>query len=115
MSIDPVQGANAGVDLNSLTTDMLRRPCASNSGPTPAPENPSTPKPTAQSLPEARALRISASFGENHIVVYRIIDKATGELVEQIPPEQFVDVKSSVQELSRGEDPKVRLKLDIRS
>ena len=115
MSIDPVQGATLGADLNPLTTDMLRRPRASDSAPTPLPEESSTPKTTPQSLPEARTLQVSASFGQNHIVVYRIVDKTTGELVEQIPPERFIDLRNSVQEISKVESPNVPAELDVRS
>jgi hypothetical protein len=39
-------------------------------------------------MPQARQFEVSSSFGEGHLVVYRIIDKETGDLVEQVPPGQ---------------------------
>ena len=52
-----------------------------------------------QSLPQSRAFQVSASFGSGHLVIYRILDKETGELIEQVPPQRFLDAAQNNEEL----------------
>jgi len=115
MSIDPVQGTNLDDSSNALVSNTLHRRPAGDSHPPQSSEASLRPQERPQSLPEARTLQVSAAFGQNHLVIYRIVDKTTGELVEQIPPEQFVDVSKTLREMSNGERPNERLGLDVRS
>lgn len=115
MSVDPVQGINAGGSLDALVSDTVRRPSAEDSDAPRSSEASLSPQEQPQTLPEARTLQVSAAFGENHIVIYRIVDKTTGKLVEQIPPDQFVDVSGTLRELSKEERPKEPLALDVRA
>ena len=64
------------------------------------------PKPSSkdalQNLPQARQLQVNASFGEANLIIYRILDKQTGDLIFQVPPEQLLQIARSVQELLRA-------------
>ena len=115
MSIDPVRGMNPGSDLPALASEARRRSPGINSDRSTDPEASSRPQERPPSLPEARTLQVSATFGENHIVIYRIVDKTTGKLVEQIPSEQFMNVSGPAGELSSAGRPKKAPELDVRS
>jgi hypothetical protein len=52
-----------------------------------------------RNLPQARQLQVDASFGPANLIIYRILDKQTGDLILQIPPEQLLQIARSVQEL----------------
>lgn len=56
-----------------------------------------------QPLPQSRALQVSASFGSGHLVIYRILDKETGELIEQVPPQRFLDAAQNTEESPANE------------
>ncbi len=53
---------------------------------------------TPQPLPQSRAFQVSASFGSGHLVIYRIRDKKTGDLIEQVPPQRFLDAAQNTEE-----------------
>jgi uncharacterized FlaG/YvyC family protein len=53
-------------------------------------------------LPQARQFQVSASYGSGHLVIYRILDKETGDLIQQIPPEQFLQAASENREPAPG-------------
>jgi uncharacterized FlaG/YvyC family protein len=48
---------------------------------------------------EPRHFQVNASFGPANLIIYRILDKETGDLIQQIPPEQLLRIARSVQEL----------------
>jgi hypothetical protein len=52
-----------------------------------------------ENLPQARQLQVDASFGQANLIIYRILDKQTGDLILQVPPEQLLQIARSVQEL----------------
>ena len=86
MSIDSSQVALA-----------INRPTSSETAVHPQDAKVTRPAPTANSgsashaasttMPQARQFQVSSSFGEGHLVIYRIIDKETGDVIQQIPPE----------------------------
>jgi hypothetical protein len=53
-------------------------------------------------VPQARAVQVDAAFGESNLIIYRIVDKATGDLIQQIPPEQLLEIARSVRQLLQG-------------
>lgn len=62
---------------------------------------------TAPSQPNAvsepRQFEVNASFTQNNVIIYRILDKQTGTLVLQIPPEQLLRIAQSVSDMLRGD------------
>jgi hypothetical protein len=94
MSIDAIQiGASAG-----RTIDQPKLSSASADAKTAESHRAAPVAPAPAALPEARQLQVTSSFSEQHLVVYRIVDKQTGDLIEQIPPEQFLELARRTQE-----------------
>lgn len=85
MSIDPVSvlapGPAGAADL----------------APRPATASPSPPA-TESVVPQSRATQVSATYQDN-LIIYRILDKETGDLILQIPPEQLLEIARSVRQL----------------
>jgi hypothetical protein len=52
-----------------------------------------------RNFPQARQLQVDASFGQANLIIYRILDKQTGDLILQVPPEQLLQIARSVQQL----------------
>lgn len=102
MSIDPVSLA----PLVVLRTGSAQLPARSK----PATQAQSSP---AADVPHARAVEVNASYGENNIIIYRILDKETGDLIQQIPPEQLLAIARGVRQLLEAETKNSHL--DIRS
>jgi len=75
------------------------------------------PKPSSndilKNLPQARQLQVDASFGQANLIIYRILDKQTGDLILQVPPEQLLQIASSIQESLLAEQ--ASPELDVRS
>lgn len=94
MSIDPVQVVALG-QASSPAEPVSARPVARSSVPEAASRTAEAPL----SLPQARQLQVNASFGEANLIIYRILDKETGDLIQQIPPEQLLQIARSIQEL----------------
>jgi hypothetical protein len=103
MSIDPVQVAALGL-TSSPAEPIFVRPVAAGTSPT---------SEAPPSLPQARQLQVNASFGQANLIIYRILDKETGDLIQQIPPEQLLQIARSIQELFQADQ--TRQKLDVRS
>jgi|ERR1700731_2597860 FlaG protein len=76
-----------------------------------------SPKPSSndilKNLPQARQLQVDASFGQANLIIYRILDKQTGDLILQVPPEQLLEIASSIQESLLAEPASPNL--DVRS
>ena len=68
---------------------------------------------SVENVPQPRQLQVNASFGEANLIIYRILDKATGDLILQIPPEQLLQIAQSVRDLLRADLPQPVL--DIQS
>ncbi|PYX39176.1 MAG: hypothetical protein DMG81_09945 [Acidobacteria bacterium] len=83
MSIDPIAAV-----LAVRPSPEPQAPAKITRAAAPAPVR-SAPEP-AQSLPQARQYQVNASFGEANLIIYRILDKQTGDLIQQIPPEQLL-------------------------
>ncbi len=91
MSIDPVNNViAAGPSPETLA------PSRNTRAPATEPVR-STPEP-AQNLPQVRQYQVNASFGPANLIIYRILDKQTGDLIQQIPPEQLLQIARSLQE-----------------
>jgi hypothetical protein len=107
MHIDAVQVAASAARTslgNSGRASADARPAQKSSPPAQAPA----------SLPKARELSVSASFIENQIIVYRFVDNQTGAVVQQIPPEELLQVMRSIDEMLNAENGPGQ-KLNIRS
>lgn len=107
MRIDAIQvAANAAAG----TATKAERPGAkTDSAPSAAP----APLAAAAEVPKARELSVSVSFVENQVIVYRFVDKDTGDLIVQVPPEQMLQVMRSIDEMLNAEN-SVHQKIDIR-
>ena len=108
MSIDPV--------TNVISVRPSPEPRAAASATT---SRASAPEPVrrqpepAQNLPQARQYQVNASFGPANLIIYRILDKETGDLIQQIPPEQLLQIVRSIQESLRVES--TQPTVDVRS
>ncbi len=110
MSIDPVPVAALG-QTSSPAEPLSARPAAVRGSP--AREVASRTAEVPPSVPQARQLQVNASFGQANLIIYRILDKETGDLIQQIPPEQLLQIARSIQDLLEA-DPS-RQNLDVRS
>jgi hypothetical protein len=109
MSIDPVQVIVAfGQAADPVEVVPVRPASAGSGGAQPVPESGAE----LDILPQARQLQVNASFGEGNTIIYRILDKNTGDLILQIPPEQLLEIAQSVRELLRYDSPQPSL--DVR-
>ncbi len=109
MSIDPVQ---AVVVLGPRSGAREVAPARSAS--TVSPPVRETRVATApQSVLEPRQVQVNASFGPANLIIYRILDKDTGDLIQQIPPQQLLEIARSVRELEQANP--TQPSLDVRS
>ena len=90
MSIDAVQ---AVFTTAQTVIDFSGRSASASAEPKPS------SKDALQSLPQARQLQVNASFGQANLIIYRILDKQTGDLILQVPPEQLLQIARGIQEL----------------
>lgn len=67
------------------------QPNVVNHSPAPVPVNP------------ARQLSVSVSYIENQVIVYRFLDQKTGDLIQQVPPEEMLQVMRHIDELLKAE------------
>ena len=102
MSIDPTPALTAA----ALAWD---RPVRA----TPIRSSPRADQDTLDALPQARQYQVNAAFGEANLIIYRILDKKTGDLIQQIPPEQLVEMARSVRELLQAKQSRPQLDLQI--
>ena len=109
MSIDPVQAAVV-LGPKSGAREVAPARSASTISP-PAQQTPAAAAP--QNVPEPRQFQVSASFGQANLIIYRILDKETGDLIQQIPPEQLLAIARSVQELLQPNE--TRPSLDVQT
>lgn len=68
---------------------------------------------TPDALPQPRQYQVNASFGEANLIIYRILDKQTGSLIQQIPPEQLLEMARSVRELLQTDETRRSLDFQI--
>lgn len=59
--------------------------------------HPSSPLP--EKLPGSRQFEVDVAFAANNRIIYRIVDKDTQDLIQQIPPEQVLAIARGIQEL----------------
>ncbi len=56
--------------------------------------------------PDTHDEQLQISFAEGHLLVYRFVDKETGDLVQQIPPEEVLRVMQGIQQwLQQSDEP----------
>jgi len=101
MNIDPVL-ATANVDLSSGASGISRSRIgkASTGGSDASSSQAQAP------LPAPRQIEVNASFGPNNLVIYRIVDKDTQDLIQQIPPEQLLEIAKGIQQLLEAKQTK---------
>jgi uncharacterized FlaG/YvyC family protein len=110
MNIEPLQ---AVVTLGpGLGPAEVSRKQPAKPSPAPTPEAASVAAEALKNLPQARQLEVNASFGQANRIIYRILDKETGDLIQQIPPEQLLEMARSIQDLLQAEQSR---HLDVRS
>jgi hypothetical protein len=80
-----------------ITLPAVARQGAHANSPAAARETSQTPNPISQ--PTAPQERLQISFGDGQILIYRFFDQQTGELVQQIPPEEVLRVVRGIQEM----------------
>jgi uncharacterized FlaG/YvyC family protein len=95
MRIDQVQIA-AAVVAQALNQADLQRPRSVLPSPS-AEAAPETSR-TLASTPAVTQRDLSISV-ENRIIIYRFLDPQTGDLVEQVPPEELLKVARNIDEL----------------
>jgi len=99
MSIDAVQAViAAGQSLTDFAPVRSASPSAKVALPS-SNDVLKTYNDVLKNLPQARQLQVDASFGRANLIIYRILDKQTGDLILQVPPEQLLQIARSVQEL----------------
>ena len=108
MSIDPVSNVIA---VRPSPEPRAPAPAKTTRASAPEPVR-SRPEP-APNLPQARQYQVNASFGPANLIIYRILDKETGDLIQQIPPEQLLQIARSIQESLRVES--TQPTVDVRS
>lgn len=57
------------------------------------------PKASASPSVSSRQEQLNISFDKGQIIIYRFLDKQTGDLIQQVPPEEVLRVVRSIQEL----------------
>jgi hypothetical protein len=60
------------------------------------------PRPSAQtqlSAPQSPKYEVTVRYAENQVLVTKFIDQNSGEVVQQIPPEQVLRIIESIQQL----------------
>ena len=95
MSIDPVH-AVVVLGPRSGASEVTSARSASTISP-PVRETPVATAP--QNALKPRQFQVNASFGPANLIIYRILDKETGDLIQQIPPQQLLEMARSVREL----------------
>jgi len=108
MSIDGVQAVPATAEA---LTDLA--PVRHTSASAEAVPPKSSLNDILKNMPQARQLQVDASFGQANLIIYRILDKQTGDLILQVPPEQLLQIARSIQESLLAEQ--ASPKLDVRS
>ncbi len=104
MSIDPVSAVMAAGSSVPVPQPRKAEPIRSS---------PSADIGTPDALPQARQYQVNASFGEANRIIYRILDKNTGDLIQQIPPEQLLQMARSIRELLQSHQARPRVDLQI--
>ena len=93
MSIDAVQAVFASAPAIADFANVRSASASTEAVPR------ASSKDALQNLPRARQLQVDASFGQANLIIYRILDKQTGDLILQVPPEQLLQIARSVQQL----------------
>lgn len=95
MSLDAVQAVGVPVTSADPLPPVRSAPAASSTQ--------SAAAEVAHNLPQARQFEVNASFGQANLIIYRILDKETGDLIQQIPPEQLLQIARSIQEMLQAQ------------
>jgi FlaG protein len=103
MRIDPAD--------NSVAVSHLPLPSGSptRAGASPRNSAPSPALPQAASGLHSPQHEVSRSFDTNRNIIYRFVDKDTGEVVEQIPPEETLRLMQRIQDLLQKSEAKLRV------
>ena len=107
MNIDAVQAVVSAAQALTDSVSVRSTPASTQ----PAPQASSID--ILKNLPQARQLQVNAVFGQANLIIYRILDKETGDLILQVPPEQLLQIARSIQESLQAEQ--VQPSLDVRS
>src|ERR1700741_1302621 len=107
MSIDAVQAAFSSARALTEWAPVRPAPTTAEAAPQPSAND------ILKNLPQARQLQVNATFGQANLIIYRILDKETGDLILQVPPEQLLEIARSIQEGLPAEQ--VQPSLDVRS
>jgi hypothetical protein len=103
MRIDPLQVA---ATMNQADLASVRRIPMPQTSPTQSPR-PELPK--AAPPPAPAQTQISVSVDSDKNVIYQFLDMRTGEVVQQVPPEQVLQVMRSIADLLRQSEQKLEI------
>ena len=110
MRIDTVQVAAAAAQALEGSAVQSRSVPAR-----PTAEVMSTPSATSQpSAPQMTQRVVSVSVEDNRIIVYRFLDQKTGDLIEQVPPEELLRIARNIQDLLQSQQ-QDHQNLDVRA
>ena len=104
MRIDPVQVAAASTqaELAAMHRDSSVRQKPAEAA---VPEHASPPV----SVPARPPTQISVMMDQDKNIIYQFLDARTGEVVQQVPPEQVLQVMRSIAETLRQAEQKLEI------
>src|SRR5918912_1226815 len=100
MRIDPVQVVASASQAEALSRDSKPRKSAEEHRPV------EKASPNAM-IPAPR--QMSVSMDGDHNIIYQFLDARTGEVVQQVPPEQVLQVMRSIAEQLREAEQKLNI------
>ena len=106
MCIDPVQVAAMANAQDTTARRNVLPPAAKLIAQTPVAQQPKAPPVT---LPTPRQMSVSIDNDKN--VIYRFLDTQTGEVVQQVPPEEVLQVMRSIADMLRQAEQKLDISM----
>ncbi len=103
MRIDPVQVA---ANFNQAELASARRRPVKIS-----PEDSASAQSRPTSAPGSAPTQMSVSIDSDKNVIYQFLDARTGEVVQQVPPEQVLRVIRSIADMLRQSEPKLEISI----
>lgn len=102
MRIDPVQVA--AILTKEADAAPVRRDPAPQTEP---PDRPRLEKPRDPAVPVQKQLNVSIDADKN--IIYQFLDVRTGELIQQVPPQEVLQVIRQIADLLRESETRLRV------
>lgn len=87
------------IDSVDLTAALSPSPTAPAKNADPRSQPPPTSSAVAIPVPAAPQRDVSITVDDSQHIIYRFVDKQTGDLVQQLPPEELLRVMRNIGEL----------------